>query len=97
MSGASILSSVDRSTGNAYSGFVTTKLTAKGHVLIPKAVRQKEKLEAGDDFIVLTTINGDILLRRARRPRKSIVAHMRRLTGLKIERNAERLPRPIEL
>jgi AbrB family looped-hinge helix DNA binding protein len=76
---------------------VTTKLSAKGHVLIPKAVRQEKRLEAGDDFEVLTTIRGDIVLRRMRRPRKSLAQHMRGLKGLILPNRDDPMPRPIEL
>jgi bifunctional DNA-binding transcriptional regulator/antitoxin component of YhaV-PrlF toxin-antitoxin module len=66
-------------------------------VLIPKAVRQHNKLEAGDDFEVLTTIRGDIILRRMRRPTRSLAHHMRGLKGLIFPDRDDPMPRPIEL
>ena len=76
---------------------MTTKLSTKSHVLIPKAVRQEKKLEAGDDFEVLTTVREDIILRRMRRPKNSLVQHMRRLRDLEFERRDDPIPSPVEL
>ncbi len=76
---------------------VTTKLSTKGHVLIPKVLRQEKKLEAGADFEVLTTVQGDIILRRMRRPKNSLVQHMRRLRDLRFERRDDPIPPPVKL
>jgi len=45
---------------------VTTTLSQKGQVVIPQAVRSKLRLHPGDDFIVLWSQTGDILLRPVR-------------------------------
>jgi AbrB family looped-hinge helix DNA binding protein len=45
---------------------VTTTLSQKGQVVIPQEVRNKLGLHPGDDFIVLCSETGDILLRRVR-------------------------------
>jgi AbrB family looped-hinge helix DNA binding protein len=45
---------------------MTTTLSQKGQVVIPQVVRNKLRLRPGDDFIVLWSESGDILLRPVR-------------------------------
>jgi AbrB family looped-hinge helix DNA binding protein len=66
-------------------------MSSKGQVVIPRPVRIRHKIRPGDDFLLFELSNGDILLRRARRPKKSLVWHLRRLQGLQIHRNREPL------
>jgi AbrB family looped-hinge helix DNA binding protein len=68
---------------------VTTTISSKGQVVIPRPVRERHKIRAGDDFLLFELSNGDILLRHARAPKKSLAWHLRRLQGLAIERNRE--------
>jgi bifunctional DNA-binding transcriptional regulator/antitoxin component of YhaV-PrlF toxin-antitoxin module len=60
-------------------------------VVIPKSVRERHKLKAGDDLWLLELSNGDLLLRHVRRPRKSLAAHLQRLRGLSLDRNREKV------
>jgi AbrB family looped-hinge helix DNA binding protein len=64
-------------------------MSSKGQVVIPRMVRERQKLNAGDDFLLFELSNGDILLRRVRMPKKSLVWHLRQMQGLKIEHNRE--------
>jgi AbrB family looped-hinge helix DNA binding protein len=68
---------------------MTTTISSKGQVVIPQPVRERHKLRAGDDLYLFELSNGDILLRRAKRPTRSLVWHLRRLRGLKLERSRE--------
>jgi AbrB family looped-hinge helix DNA binding protein len=68
---------------------VTTTISSKGQVVIPQPVRERHKLRSGDDLILFELSNGDIVLRRARAPKKSLVWHLRRLRGLPIARKQE--------
>jgi AbrB family looped-hinge helix DNA binding protein len=68
---------------------MTTTISSKGQVVIPLPVRERHKLRAGDDLILLELSNGDILLRHARKPKHSLVWHLRRLHGLEIKRSRE--------
>jgi AbrB family looped-hinge helix DNA binding protein len=68
---------------------VTTTISSKGQVVIPRPVRERQKIHPGDDFVLFELSNGDILLRRVRMPKKSLAWHMRRLQGVKIEHNRE--------
>jgi AbrB family looped-hinge helix DNA binding protein len=61
---------------------VTTKISSKGQILIPHAVRERHGIRSGDEFLLFELSHGDILLRRARMPKKSLVWHMRRLRGM---------------
>jgi len=70
---------------------VTTTISSKGQVVIPRPIRDRHKFRPGDDFLLFELSNGDILLRRVRSPKKSLVWHLRRLQGLQINRNRETL------
>jgi AbrB family looped-hinge helix DNA binding protein len=68
---------------------VTTSISSKGQLVIPGPVRERQKIRAGDDFLLFELSNGDIVLRRARAPKKSLVWHLRRLQGLPFARKDE--------
>lgn len=68
---------------------MTTTISSKGQVVIPRPVRERQQLRAGDDLLLFELSNGDIVLRRARAPKKSLAWHLRRLQGLKLERQRE--------
>ena len=68
---------------------MTTTISSKGQVVIPQPVRERHKLRAGDDLLLFELSNGDIVLRRARAPKKSLVWHLRRLHGLRLGRKPE--------
>ena len=68
---------------------MTTTISSKGQVVIPRPVRERHNIRAGDDFLLFELSNGDILLRHTRAPKKSLAWHLRRLQGLSIERNRE--------
>jgi AbrB family looped-hinge helix DNA binding protein len=70
---------------------VTTTISSKGQVVIPQPVRERQKLRAGDDLYLFELSNGDIILRRAKLPAHSLAWHLRRLQGLKLKRNRERV------
>ncbi|MFM2295283.1 MAG: Antidote-toxin recognition MazE, bacterial antitoxin [Verrucomicrobiota bacterium] len=66
---------------------MTTTISSKGQVVIPRPVRERHQLRAGDDLLLLELSNGDILLRHTRKPKHSLVWHLRQLHGLKLERS----------
>jgi AbrB family looped-hinge helix DNA binding protein len=69
---------------------VTTTLSAKGQIVIPQEIRVKLNLQPGDDFAVLSSGTGEILLRPIRRRRrKSLVEALQALHGLKLVRSDE--------
>ncbi len=68
---------------------MTTTISSKGQVVIPRPVRERHKIRPGDDFLLFELSNGDLLLRHTRAPKKSLVWHLRRLQGLRVERNRE--------
>jgi AbrB family looped-hinge helix DNA binding protein len=74
-----------------HSYFVTTTISSKGQVVIPRPVRQRQRIRPGDDFLLFELSNGDILLRHVRRPKKTLVWHLRRLQGIEWERNREKV------
>jgi AbrB family looped-hinge helix DNA binding protein len=70
---------------------VTTTISSKGQVVIPRPIRERQHIRPGDDFLLFELSNGDILLRHIRRPKKSLAWHLRRLRGVQIERNREKV------
>lgn len=69
---------------------MTTTLSAKGQVVIPRDIRVKLRLRPGDDFIVLSSVDGEILLRPLRRGRrKGLTDALRSLQGLDLKRRDE--------
>jgi AbrB family looped-hinge helix DNA binding protein len=76
---------------------VTTTLSARGQIVIPSDVRKQLGLREGDDFIVLTSPDGEILLKPIRHSRqKGLFQALRALQGLKLKPNKEVL-RPVKL
>jgi AbrB family looped-hinge helix DNA binding protein len=65
---------------------MTTTLSAKGQVVIPRDIRVKWGLKQGHDFIVLCSSTGEILLRPVKQPGKSWIKSLRALRGLKLQR-----------
>ncbi len=78
---------------------MTTTLSARGQIVIPSEVRKQLGLRSGDDFIVLTSSTGDVLLRPIRRGgrRKNLLEALRALQGLEIPPRNKELVRPIKL
>jgi AbrB family looped-hinge helix DNA binding protein len=70
---------------------MTTTISSKGQVVIPRPIRERYGFRPGDDFQLLELSNGDIVLRPFRAPKKSLVWHLRQLRGLKIPRQREHL------
>ena len=68
---------------------MTTTISSKGQVVIPRPVRERHNLRAGDDLILLELSNGDILLRQIRPTKKSLAWHLRQMRGLPFNRNPE--------
>jgi AbrB family looped-hinge helix DNA binding protein len=65
---------------------MTTTISSKGQVVLPREIRDRRQLQPGDDLLVLELSNGDILLRPVRKPRKSLLWHLRQLRGTEISR-----------
>ena len=68
---------------------MTTTISSKGQLVIPRVVRERQKIREGDGFFLFELSNGDILLRRARAPKKSLVWHLKNLQGLALKRSRE--------
>jgi AbrB family looped-hinge helix DNA binding protein len=68
---------------------MTTTISSKGQVVIPRQVRERQEIRAGDDFLLFELSNGDILLRRSRPPKRSLAWHLRQMRGLELKRTPE--------
>jgi AbrB family looped-hinge helix DNA binding protein len=77
---------------------VTTTLSQKRQVVIPQEVRKKLRLRPGDDFIVLSSQTGDILLRPVRNSSGTDwLDALRALKGLEVQERSKELGRQIVL
>ncbi len=68
---------------------MTTTISSKGQVVIPRQIRERQEIRPGDDFLLFELSNGDILLRRSRPPKKSLAWHLRQMRGLELERKRQ--------
>lgn len=65
-------------------------LSAKGQIVIPQAIRTELKLRSGDDFQVLSSRSGDILLKPVRRQgHQNLADALMALRGLKLSDRSE--------
>ena len=77
---------------------MTTTLSQKGQVVIPQEVRNKLRLQPGDDFIVLWSQTGDILLRPVRkRSDQDWLDALGGLQGLAVPTRSKELGRKVTL
>ena len=81
---------------------MTTTLTKDGHIVVPKAVRQRQKLRAGDTFEIIADADepGVLELRRVRRkPNEGLVEWLYAcpVKGIPIPKRSKELPREVEL
>ena len=69
---------------------MTTTLSARGQIVIPHDIRAQMGLHAGDDFLVLSSETGEIVLRPLRKAgAKSLTEALRSLHGLELDRHDE--------
>jgi bifunctional DNA-binding transcriptional regulator/antitoxin component of YhaV-PrlF toxin-antitoxin module len=82
---------------------MTTTLKNDGHLVIPMAVRKRQKLRAGDEFEIIADADepGVLELRRLhRKPNEGLAAWLRAcpVKGLRLPKRSRELPSPpIEL
>jgi AbrB family looped-hinge helix DNA binding protein len=77
---------------------VTTTLSQKGQVVIPQEVRNKLRLRPGDDFVVLWSVSGDILLRPVRNSTdQDWLDALGGLKGLEVPARSKELGRKVAL
>ena len=65
---------------------MTTSVSSKGQIVLPKAVRECRSIKTGDDLEVIAPEGSDdIILRKIQtRPNQGLVNALRKLRGLKI-------------
>ena len=81
---------------------MTTTLTNDGHLVIPMAVRKRQKLRVGDKFEIIADADepGVLELRRQRRkPNEGLVKWLYSgpVKGVRIPKRSKELPREINL
>jgi len=74
---------------------MTTTVSSKGQIVIPKRVRVRRNLKAGDDLEVLAPDGTeDILLRKVqRRANAGMMEALRQMRGLKVPPRVKEYPR----
>jgi bifunctional DNA-binding transcriptional regulator/antitoxin component of YhaV-PrlF toxin-antitoxin module len=82
---------------------MTTTLTKDGHIVVAKAVRQRQRLRSGDEFEIIADAGepGVLELRRmGRKPNQGLLELLRAcpVRGFRIPKRSKELPSPpIEL
>ena len=76
---------------------MTTTLSAKGQIVIPKKIREVKRLRAGDDFDV--SLEEDAIVLRPLRRSKGLIEVLLAcpVKGLAVPRRRKDFPRKIEL
>lgn len=52
-------------------------------------IRKQHDLRVGSDLLLFKLSNGQLVLKRFRKPKKSLVWHLRQLRGLRLEHKTE--------
>ena len=77
---------------------MTTTLSSKGQVVIPAAIRERQKLRPGDELLIEERDDEVVLKKTRRRRKKSLVEWLQDcpVTDFRIERTAD-TPRDVKL
>lgn len=75
---------------------MTAILTEKRHIVLPDVV-ETNALSPGQEYHVLISTTGVIMLRPKRRHQMSLLEHLRGFEGVELPRRREPIPAPIEL
>lgn len=76
---------------------MTATLTEQRHIVLPPEADKAASLFVGQEYHVMISTSGVIVLRPKRKHKKSLAEHFRGLKGLKITRRRDPIPDPIEL
>ena len=78
---------------------MTTTVSSRGQIVLPKKVRASKNIKTGDDLEVITPEGSeDIILRKlARRPNEGLMTALRKLRGLEIPVRGRQPGRNVEL
>jgi AbrB family looped-hinge helix DNA binding protein len=82
-----------------FSYLVTTTVSSKGQIVLPKMVRERRSIRTGDDLeVIIPEGSDDIVLRKvSRKPNDGLMEALRKLRGLKIPRRSGKPPRDFTL
>jgi len=74
---------------------MTTTITSKGQVVIPKAARDQRRLMPGDDLeVLLPDGSDDVVLRKIQsQPNAGLMAALHKMRGLRIPARRKRFAR----
>ena len=76
---------------------MTAVLTDHATLILPAEVCREDTLPCGTRFDVTVTAQGDLLLRRERPRKMSLMDHLRGMEGLEIQRERETVGGAIKL
>lgn len=76
---------------------MTAILTENDTLILPAEVCDKSTLERGTRFDVTVTAQGDLVLRRERPRKMTLLEHLRGMEGLEIPRHNEALGQAFKL
>ena len=76
---------------------MTATLLAQRHIVLPPEVEARAPLIEGQEYHVLVSSTGVIMLRPKKKPTRSLLEHLQGMTGLEIKHRRDPIPKPIEL
>jgi len=78
---------------------VTTTVSSKGQIVLPKRVRELRSIKSGDDLEVIAPNGSDDIVLRKVGPKanQGLLQALQKLRGLKIPRRSGQKPRQVTL
>ena len=76
---------------------MTATLNQQGHVVLPPEANEAAHVHPGEEFHVMISTSGTIMLRPKRKHQRSLVEHLQTLSGLEINHRRDPIPDPPKL
>jgi hypothetical protein len=76
---------------------VTAVLNSTGQIVLPPELSAVAQFQPGEQFGLMISTSGNLMLRRERSHQRSLMEHFRALNGLEIKRRRDAVPPPPEL
>ena len=76
---------------------MTATLNQQGHIVLPPEANEAAHTHPGEEFHVMVSSSGVIMLRPKRKHRRSLVQHFQAIGGLETNRLRDPLPDPPSL
>ena len=75
---------------------MTAILNPSGQIELPTGACEAAGLRAGEEFELMISTSGNLMLRRERPHQKMLMEHLQTLRGLEIKRRRDPIPKRVE-